>query len=97
MGFGIFGCDVIRDRRRAVAVMLRVLAMLRKARPITMRLGGRCCSASTTFTGAAGSAGEGMPGGDSAVLCIRTEGSSGKGGDQSRSADVLWHPQASRR
>ena len=34
--FGIFGCDVVRITRRAVAVMPRVLAISRKAGPITM-------------------------------------------------------------
>ena len=48
MGFGIFGCDVVRNTRRAVAVISGVLAMLRKAGPIKMRLGGRC-SGSTTW------------------------------------------------
>src|SRR6516164_6156291 len=48
MGFGTFGCDVVRNTRRAVTVMPGVLAMLRKAGPIKMRLGGRS-SASTTW------------------------------------------------
>src|SRR5215469_6830757 len=49
MGFGTFGCDVVRNTRRAVAVMPPVSAILRKSVPMTMRLGGRCCSASTTW------------------------------------------------
>src|SRR5262249_25855747 len=39
---GILGCDVVRNTRRAVAVMPRVLAISRKAGPITISLG-FCC------------------------------------------------------
>jgi hypothetical protein len=46
--FGIFGCEVVRKTRIAVAVMPRVLAMSRKAGPITMRLA-FFCLASTTW------------------------------------------------
>jgi hypothetical protein len=46
--FGIFGCDVVRKTRRAVAVMPRVLATSRNAGPITTSLA-FCCLVSTTW------------------------------------------------
>ena len=39
---GIFGCEVVRKTRRAVAVMPRVLAISRKAGQMSIRLGFRC-------------------------------------------------------
>jgi hypothetical protein len=40
--FGIFGYEVVRNTRRAVAVIPRVLAIFRKAGPITMRPTWKC-------------------------------------------------------
>ncbi len=71
--FGIFGCDVIRNTRSEVAVVLGVLATSRKAGPITIRRG--ALFGLHHMAGVACFAGEDMPGGDVAILRIRAEGS----------------------
>jgi hypothetical protein len=88
--FGIFGCEVVRNTRKAVAVMPRVLAISRNAGPITIRLG-FCCLASTIWQARHASRAKGVPGSRVAILRMRAPGHKSQNCGGRQPARDHWH------